>query len=240
MAVPGRYSVSYLLLGQGTTVVADIGSATDAARILAALDWLGRPLAEARAVVPTHLHFDHIVGIEPFSRRYGVPVGLGEVAWEVVRRGRKLRWPPPLPLLRASLTYPMAGAPPPARGDLPGGLDFGFVWSRNRFSDVVEEPLRDGAELPWLPGWAVLATPGHADDAIALYHEEAGFLVTGDTVRNFLGGEWNPLLADPEAYERTRQRLLGLHVEAIFPGHGPVLEGPDVVRRLRRYPFFVP
>jgi glyoxylase-like metal-dependent hydrolase (beta-lactamase superfamily II) len=79
----------------------------------------------------------------------------------------------------------------------------------------------------------VLSTPGHADEAICLHHPASGFLVAGDTVRNFLGGEWNPLLTDPDDYRASMQRLLALPVQAVFPGHGPALLGEGMLKRLR-------
>jgi glyoxylase-like metal-dependent hydrolase (beta-lactamase superfamily II) len=233
MALPGRYSVTHLLLGPDAVVVVDVGSSSDVELVLRALDWLGRPARQVRAVVPTHLHFDHVMGIDPLALRLGVPVLLGDVAAAHVRVGRAPRYPSAWGLWRAVLTWPMQGLPFPPLADWRSGLDFGFPWARNAFRAPLGAPLGDGAALPGLPGWSVLATPGHAPDAIALYHAAARFLVAGDTVRNFLGGEWSPLLADPEAMRRTRARLTRLPVETVFPAHGPVLEGQGVLARLR-------
>jgi hydroxyacylglutathione hydrolase len=233
MAVPGRYSVSYLLLGEDAIIVADVGSATDVDLILRALEWLGRPRRQVRAVMPTHLHFDHIMGIDPLARRLGVPVLLGDVAAAHVRRGVSPRYPGGWRLWRAVLTWPMQGLPFPPLADWQGGLDFGFPWAHNAFRAPLGPVLTDGAPLPDLSGWTALATPGHAPDDVCLYHAAARFLVAGDTVRNFLGGEWNPLITAPDAMRRTRARLAALPVETVFPAHGPVLEGPDVLRRLR-------
>jgi glyoxylase-like metal-dependent hydrolase (beta-lactamase superfamily II) len=233
MAVPGHYSVTYLLLGPDAVVVVDVGSATDVALVLRALAWLSRPLAQVRAVVPSHLHFDHVMGVDALARRLGVPVLLGDVAAAHVRVGRSPRYPGGWRVWRAVLTWPMQGLPFPPLADWRDGLDFGFPWARNAFRAPLAPPLTDGAALPFVPGWTVLATPGHSPDGICLYHAAARFLVAGDTVRNFLGGEWNPLLVDPSAMRATRARLGGLAVETVFPAHGPVLEGPDVLARLR-------
>jgi glyoxylase-like metal-dependent hydrolase (beta-lactamase superfamily II) len=240
MVVPGRYCVSYLLLGEGAIAVADVGSTGDIPRLLAALDWLGRPPSEVRLVVPTHLHFDHVMGVDAFARRVGAAVSLGRVAHEHVTVGRPLRFPGGPGLLRAIPTWIMQGMPVPPLEDWRGGLDFGTPWGRDAFRAPLAQALDDGAELPGFPGWTVLSTPGHADDAICLHHAGAGFLVSGDTVRNFCGGEWCPLLVDREAYERTKERLAGLRVEIVFPAHGPVLEGPSVIARLRTMRFPMP
>ena len=233
MAVPGRYSVTYLLLGPQAVLVVDVGSAADVAPVLRALDWLGRPAAQVRAVAATHLHFDHVMGIDVLARRLGVPVLLGSVGAAHVRAGRPPRYPHGWRLWRAILTWPMQGLPFFTLADWRGGMGFGFPWARNAFRAPLAPPLHDGAALPGLPGWTALHTPGHADDAICLHHAAAGFLIGGDTVRNFLGGEWNPLLVDAAAMRATRARLCRLGVTTVFPAHGPLLEGPDVLAHLR-------
>jgi len=113
-------------------------------------------------------------------------------------------------------------------------MDFGFPWSRNRFRAALAPLLDDGPPLPGMPGWGVLATPGHADDAICLYHRKAAFLVAGDTARNFLGGEWNPIVTCRKQFSQTRRRLRRLPVSLVGPGHGPMLEGNDIIHRLHR------
>jgi glyoxylase-like metal-dependent hydrolase (beta-lactamase superfamily II) len=134
----------------------------------------------------------------------------------------------------------MQGAPRAPLADWRRGLGFGFPWSRNRFRAHLAPALDDGAALPGLPGWTVLHTPGHADDSICLYHATARFLVTGDTVRNFLGGEWNQLTCDAADYAATKGRLRALDVETVFPGHGPILQGKGILGRLRSLPCFMP
>lgn len=237
VAVPGRYCVTYLLVGPESVVIVDVGSVTDHPAILEALAWLARPV---RAVVPTHLHMDHVIGVDSLARRLDVPVALGQVAHEAATGGRRLRFPRGLHTLRALPTYVMQGAPRPPLADWLTRFEYGFPWSRNRFRATLASPLEDGAALPGPSGWSVLHTPGHADDAICLYHAGAGFLVAGDTVRNFLGGEWNPLGCDPQAYARTKARLRPLPAETVFPGHGPILEGRGVLRRLRTLSRFTP
>ena len=235
-AVPGRYSVSYVIAGPDGAAVVDVGSRRDHALVLAALAGLGRTPADVRFVLPSHLHFDHVMGLDALAQRLDVPVLLGETAWRHVRAARPTPFPGPLRSLRAAVTWPMQGLPFFAAEDLPAGFGFGFPWSENRFRAALAGPIADGDSVPGLAGWRLLAAPGHAADAVALYHEEARFLVPGDTIRNFYGGEWSPLLVDGEAFAATRRRLGALPVDVIFPGHGPVLRGPDPLARVRVLP----
>lgn len=239
LAVPGRYSVSYLLVGPDSVGIVDCGSERDTSCILAALAWLGRPPSAVRFVLPTHLHFDHVLGVDALCRRLGLPLALGRVAAEHVNSSQPLRFPHWLPALRAIPTWPMQGMPVFSREDW-RGMDFGFPWSRNRFGAARGPVLSDGGSLPGLPGWTVLETPGHSDDALCLFHPQAGWLVSGDTLRNFLGGEWNPLLADRAAYAETRRRLGDLPVRLVLPGHGPAFEVPGGLKALPLRPWWQP
>ena len=151
-----------------------------------------------------------------------------------------MRFPSRLHLLRAVATWPLQGLPFPPRADWREGLGFGVPGAPNRFRATVLPALDDGTPVPGLPGWVVLDGPGHADDAVLMFHSAAGFLVAGDTVRNFHGGEWNPLLCDRDDYARTQARIRSLPVCTIFPAHGPILDGPDPVARLRSFPWWVP
>jgi len=67
----------------------------------------------------------------------------------------------------------------------------------------------------------ILYTPGHSDDSICLFLPETGTLFSGDTlyrINDHLG-------AYPKAYVSTLERLAGLQVQAIYPGHGsPILQ----------------
>ncbi len=240
LAVPGRYCVSYLLLGPRSVTAVDVGSAADLPQILAAMNWLGRPSQSLRQVIPSHLHFDHIMGVDALARRCGAQVLLGRTARQAVAGQRRLRWPPKRNLPRGFVTWLMQGMPLLPAEDWHDGLDFGFPWGKNRFQAPLAPALDHGDAVPGLPGWVLLETPGHADDAVALYHRQARFLVAGDTARNFLGGEWNPMICDRQAFARTRELLQQLSVETLFPAHGPLLQGPRVLWRLREVPAYLP
>ena len=240
MAVPGRYSVTYLIVREDALAIVDVGSISDHARILSAIDWLGRPKSQVRFVIPTHLHFDHAMGIDSLATTLGAHVALGEVALSAVREGRRLPYPKRYLLPKAVPTWIWQGMPVFAIDDLRRGGDFGFPWSRNRFQATTGPELQHKCELEGFPGWTVLSTPGHAADAICLYHAAAGFLIAGDTVRNYYGGEWNSLVCKFADYATTRSLLTSLPISTIFPGHGPVIEGDGVIKKVRKVPFYLP
>jgi len=174
IALPGRYSVCTLLLGPDAVAAVDVSSTSDVDRILLTLGQIGRSPDQLKLVIPSHLHFDHVLGIEALAVRTGAAVALGQRAWEHVQGRRELRWPSRLTLLRALPTWAMQGLPFPPRADLGQARRFGFPWTKNPFGTLTGPVLGDGEGLPGLPGWRVMVTPGHADEAICLHHPGAG------------------------------------------------------------------
>ena len=73
----------------------------------------------------------------------------------------------------------------------------------------------------------VLHTPGHTPGSICLYAEEDRVLISGDTVFTDGGfGRYDFLGGSRQDLTRSLDRLTGLDVEGLFPGHGmPVDSG---------------
>jgi glyoxylase-like metal-dependent hydrolase (beta-lactamase superfamily II) len=66
----------------------------------------------------------------------------------------------------------------------------------------------------------LLHTPGHSEDSICVFLPESGTLFSGDTLYRIT----DHLGAYPRAYVKTLERLAGLDIRAIYPGHGkPIL-----------------
>jgi len=230
VAVPGRYCVNYLIEGTAGLALVDPGSGEDLDRLEPVIRWLDKPVAW---VVPSHLHFDHVLGVQPACARFSAGLAVSRIATDAWRTGRALRLPLPSAVRIFGPTWLWQGLPVFARRDLARVGKLLRRLDHNPFDTPVALELEEGASLPGFGGWTVLITPGHSDDAVCLYHARSGFLVAGDSVRNFEGGEWNPLLTDLDDYRATMARLSRLEIRVIFPGHGPVLAGDGVVERLR-------
>jgi len=86
----------------------------------------------------------------------------------------------------------------------------------------VLEAVRDGMPLTVGDQEArLIHTPGHSEDSICVFLPETGTLFSGDTLYRIS----DHLGAYPKAYLRSLERLAGLEVRTIFPGHGgPVRE----------------
>ena len=69
----------------------------------------------------------------------------------------------------------------------------------------------------------VVFTPGHSADHLCF--RAGGFLFTGDHI---MGGS-SVVVEDLGAYMRSLERLAGLRLDRLFPGHGPEIERPAEV-----------
>jgi hydroxyacylglutathione hydrolase len=89
----------------------------------------------------------------------------------------------------------------------------------------VARELRDGDQIRL--GKTILEvihTPGHTRGSICLYEPRLGALFSGDTV--FCGdvGRTDLPTGDSHALARSLQRLAGLKLKSLYPGHGPAAE----------------
>lgn len=90
---------------------------------------------------------------------------------------------------------------------------------------VTLEQVRDGERFAG-EGYTLEAvhTPGHAQDHICYYLEEEKALFSGDVI---LGVGTTVIPQDGgnlSDYLNTLRRLQAMHIERIYPGHGPVIE----------------
>ncbi len=83
------------------------------------------------------------------------------------------------------------------------------------------QPVHDGqAVVVGDQVGTLLHTPGHSDDSLCVYLPATGTLFSGDTLYRIT----DQLGAYPKAYVDTLERLAGLRIQAIYPGHGqPIL-----------------
>jgi glyoxylase-like metal-dependent hydrolase (beta-lactamase superfamily II) len=120
-------------------------------------------------------------------------------------------------LIHAQSTTALESVPlEPPEGVAPPTITFG---DRLTFND-------DGATVH------LIHTPGHSEDSIVMYVDEARILLSGDTI------EWPlPSFAQRDcrdAYIRSLRQLKQLPVDLVVPGHGPAM-GKPVIDANERY-----
>jgi glyoxylase-like metal-dependent hydrolase (beta-lactamase superfamily II) len=95
------------------------------------------------------------------------------------------------------------------------------------------EPTRPGdikvTDAQKIGSLTAVATPGHSSDHLCFVLEEERTLFSGDHIL----GRGTTVVADPDGdmsdYLASLDRLRGLEIDRIYPGHGPVIEEPLAV-----------
>jgi len=145
-------------------------------------------------LVLTHMHFDHTGGAARLQERTGA----------------------------AAFAHPPDSLAL-AEGD--GALTCsGWLGERQRPVKVRE--LREGEVLECGDlKLEVLHTPGHTEGGLCLFDNNEGLLFSGDTVfANGGVGRWDLPTGDHRKLVRSLERLAGLRVRSLYPGHGPYYE----------------
>jgi glyoxylase-like metal-dependent hydrolase (beta-lactamase superfamily II) len=116
-----------------------------------------------------------------------------------------------------------------------------LIHHRDEISFLSERKLHgylaEGDELPGLPGWKVIETPGHAQSHLSFYRESDGVMIAGDHLLAKISP--NPLMEPPLLpggmrprpllqYNASLQKLLAFPISTVYSGHGSEVEGDAV------------
>jgi glyoxylase-like metal-dependent hydrolase (beta-lactamase superfamily II) len=234
----GRFQTNVYLVRSGTSwVLIDAGWASDAVRIERAVRSLLGTGQRPEAILLTHCHPDHSGSAGALARRWGCPVWLH---------------PDELPIATGDFAAMQACAHPLDRWIvLPLMRAMG---SRRREAQLARGSLADvartftpGTDLPGLPDWDCVPTPGHTPGHVSYLRRHDRVLVSGDalftlqieTVRGLLLPR--PGLSGPPWYTTWDRRtavasvaaLLRLEPSVIAGGHGTPLAGVTAAAALR-------
>lgn len=223
--------VNVYMVGEpdGPWVLVDTGLPGFAGRIRRAAEarYGGRP---PEAIILTHGHFDHASSARELADLWDVKVYAHRL--EIPYLDGRSDYPPHDPTVGGALglmsrTFPYRG------------IDLG---PRLRLLPI-------NGDVPGLPGWRWLPTPGHTAGHISLFRDADGVLLAGDalatldqdspvamvTQRRELSVPPAPFTTDWQAAHASVWRLAGLRPFAIGAGHGLPVAGPHVAFDLRRF-----
>jgi glyoxylase-like metal-dependent hydrolase (beta-lactamase superfamily II) len=196
--------VNAFLIDRGDLVLIDTGMPGDDVKIAAALDGLGKSVADIRHIIVTHCHPDHAGGAAAIGARTGAAIYMHPADAALVRLGQAKR--------------PMTAAPGILRT-----LLFNLFVKRAPGSIPAFNPgreLNDGDTLPLAGGLRVVHVPGHCAGQIAVLWPSAGVLFAADACSNQPGFGLSLGYEDLALGRQSLARLSRLDFETACFGHG--------------------
>ena len=209
-------------------ILVDAALSVGAARILeVAAERFGEE-SRPSAIILTHGHFDHVGALEALLGIWDVPVYAHPLELPFLT-GRS-DYPPPDPTVGRGLLARMSPLFPER------GIDLGHR----------AEELPSSGDVPGMPGWRWVHTPGHSPGHVSLWRDRDRLLIAGDAVTTTrqeavfavatqkleLNGPPAYFTIDWDAAHRSVSTLASLKPAVLATGHGLVMRGDDVPQRL--------
>ncbi|WP_203364599.1 MBL fold metallo-hydrolase [Bacillus sp. REN10] len=184
--------------------------------------------ARPQAILLTHGHFDHVGAIAELAKKWEVPV---------------YAHPLELPYLKGEQQYP---APDPTvEGGLVAKMARFFPNEPIDISGYVQE-LPNHGEVPGLPDWRWVHTPGHTGGHVSFFRESDRALISGDafiTVKQDalfdvafqvkeVHGPPRYFTPDWQAAWQSVKKLAELKPAVVIPGHGQPMGGEELEKGL--------
>ncbi|MDQ6624422.1 MAG: MBL fold metallo-hydrolase [Verrucomicrobiota bacterium] len=213
----------------GPWVLVDTGLPGRARQIMNAAEARFGAGVKPEAIILTHGHFDHSGSAKALADKWDVPVYAHRL--ELPYLTGRSPYPPPDPTLGGAIAFLSRFMP-----SRPANL-----------GERVQELLPN--ELPGLPDWRWLETPGHSPGHISLFRESDGVLIAGDALATMDMDSWvglvsghqvlaragSPFNCDWQATRESVERLAQLQPNVVAAGHGIPMSGTDLAARLKNF-----
>ena len=169
-------------------------------------DYLRNNKLECTAVVLTHTHFDHIMGIRPLIKAFPQ----AKVAVHTLEAGELQN--PPGPMNSSVINFfgagdllDMVAQQPSANVNLENGDSLSLLGSSSG-----------------LENWKVIHTPGHSPGSICLFNQKENQLISGDTLFDYGGyGRTDMYSGDENQIMHSLSMLKDIIPQGtlVYPGH---------------------
>lgn len=167
---------------------------------------LNRPITDLKLVVSTHMHPDHAGAAAKLKQLTGcaIAAGVANKHWYSGIDGILMY------LTDMALARWVAGRK--------GKKTENLWYPRKLVPDIY---LQDGQSLPDFNEWQVIATPGHTDRDISLYHKATKNVYIADLIVIVKGRYAPPFpVFHPNKYKASLAKIKALEVKTVILAHG--------------------
>lgn len=224
--------VNFYMIQNLTTddwVLIDTGLKWSAPKIKEMAAYLFGEESVPKAIILTHGHFDHVGSVEKLAEEWDIPVYAHHLE---------------IPYLTGHSDYP------PPDSTVGGGLlaTMAFLFPKSPINIWKHlKVLPNRGEIPVLPEWKYVHTPGHAPGHISLFRESDGVLISGDAFvttkqesvisvmlqSKVVSGPPKYFTYDWDAAKNSVIELIGLHPKTVGTGHGRPMRGLELQNALQ-------
>ena len=225
--------VNIVLIGQQDEkefVLVDAGMPYSADKIISETEKRFGADSRPKAIILTHGHFDHVGAIIELVRHWDVPVYAHELE---------------MPFLTGQMNYPEPD--PSVEGGMVSKMSPMFPIDAINLGSRVK-PLPQDGNVPHLPEFKWIHTPGHAPGHISLFRERDKALIVGDafvtvkqeylykvfTQEQEISGPPRYLTTDWVAARESVKQLEALKPSIAITGHGLPMTGDLLADSLRK------
>lgn len=176
------------------------------------------------AIVLTHGHFDHVGALAELAAEWETPIYAHRLEHPFLNGTRS--YFPPHPGVGGGIMARASGLYPRKPIDVSRWLGL----------------LSENHEVPFMPGWRCIPTPGHTPGHVSLWREADRTLIAGDafittrqesayavlTQKPEMHGPPKYYTPDWDSARESVRRLAALEPELVVTGHGPAMRGAEM------------
>lgn len=210
LRIQGHTLCPTLIRDEENTILVDAGMPGQLDQIRVAMEELGVPFANLKAIIITHQDLDHIAGIPDIRNNltHDIDIYAHELDKPYIEGT--------FPLLKGDRTK----IGEEAWNRMPAALQFLYTHTP---TSPVTHTLEDNQELPYCGGIRIITTPGHTDGHICLYLKQNKTLIAGDAmvcVNGQLQGPMPPATLNMNVAMESLKKLRDFDIEKVICYHG--------------------